>query len=51
MAAILQDKPSVFETDQFAPLIALGEELSGRRYGQEYRPTVRCVCSPTTAAR
>jgi alanyl-tRNA synthetase len=36
MAAILQDKPSVFETDQFAPLIALGEELSGRRYGDAY---------------
>jgi alanyl-tRNA synthetase len=35
MAAILQGKPSVFETDQFAPLIGLGEELSGRRYGQE----------------
>ena len=33
LAAILQDKPSVFETDQFAPLIALGEELSGRTYG------------------
>ncbi len=33
MAAILQDKPSVFETDQFEPLIALGEELSGTRYG------------------
>ena len=37
MAAILQGKPSVFETDQFAPLIALGEELSGRRYGEEFR--------------
>jgi alanyl-tRNA synthetase len=36
MAAILQDKPSVFETDQFAPLIALGEELSGTRYGDEF---------------
>jgi alanyl-tRNA synthetase len=36
LAAILQDKPSVFETDQFAPLITLGEELSGRRYGQQY---------------
>ncbi len=36
LAAILQDKPSVFETDQFAPLIELGEELSGRRYGSEY---------------
>jgi alanyl-tRNA synthetase len=36
MAAILQDKPSVFETDQFQPLIALGEELSGRRYGADF---------------
>ncbi len=36
MAAILQDKPSVFETDQFAPLIELGEELSGRRYGEAF---------------
>ena len=34
MAAILQDKPSVFETDQFQPLIELGQELSGRRYGE-----------------
>jgi len=33
MAAILQQKRSVFETDQFAPLIELGEELSGRSYG------------------
>ncbi len=33
MAAILQDKDSVFETDQFAPLVELGETLSGRRYG------------------
>ncbi len=36
MAAILQDKQSVFETDQFQPLIELGEELSGRRYGEEH---------------
>jgi alanyl-tRNA synthetase len=36
MAAILQGKESVFETDQLAPLIALGEELSGRRYGEEF---------------
>ena len=36
MAAILQGTPSVFETDQFQPLIALGEELSGTRYGAEY---------------
>jgi alanyl-tRNA synthetase len=36
MAAILQNKASVFETDQFAPLIELGERLSGRRYGKEF---------------
>ncbi len=36
MAAILQDKQSVFETDQFTPLIELGEELSGRRYGEDF---------------
>jgi alanyl-tRNA synthetase len=36
MAAILQGKRSVFETDQFIPLIELGEELSGRRYGEEF---------------
>ena len=36
LAAVLQDKPSVFETDQFAPLIELGEQLSGRRYGDQY---------------
>ncbi len=36
MAAILQGKQSVFETDQFSPLIELGEELSGRRYGEDF---------------
>ncbi len=36
LAAILQQQETVFETDQFAPLIALGEELSGRRYGEEF---------------
>ncbi len=36
LASILQGKETVFETDQFAPLIALGEELSGRRYGSEF---------------
>ncbi|HEV3053279.1 MAG TPA: alanine--tRNA ligase [Solirubrobacteraceae bacterium] len=36
LAAILQGKETVFETDQFAPLISLGEELSGRRYGTEF---------------
>ncbi len=42
MAAILQGKESVFETDQFQPLIDLGEELSGRRYG-ERRATDRAL--------
>jgi alanyl-tRNA synthetase len=42
LAAILQDKPSVFETDQFLPLIELGEELSGRRYGEDF-PTDRAL--------
>jgi alanyl-tRNA synthetase len=36
MAAIKQGKETVFETDQFAPLIALGEELSGHRYGSSF---------------
>jgi alanyl-tRNA synthetase len=36
LAAILQDAQSVFETDQFQPLIGLGEELSGRRYGADF---------------
>jgi alanyl-tRNA synthetase len=36
MAAILQGKQSVFETDQFQPLIELGEELSGTRYGADF---------------
>ena len=36
IAAILQDKPSVFETDQFWPLIELGQELSGRTYGSDH---------------
>jgi alanyl-tRNA synthetase len=35
MAAILQGKESVFETDQFQPLIDLGQELSGRAYGED----------------
>ena len=42
LALILQGKPTVFETDQFAPLIALGEELSGRRYGEDF-PTDRAL--------
>jgi alanyl-tRNA synthetase len=42
MAAILQDVPSVFETDQFAPLMGLGEQLSGRRRDQDF-PTTRAM--------
>jgi alanyl-tRNA synthetase len=34
MAAILQDVPSVFETDLLRPLVELAEELSGRAYGE-----------------
>ena len=39
MAAILQGVESVFETDQLRPLVELGEELSGRRYGQDEATT------------
>jgi alanyl-tRNA synthetase len=34
MAAILQDVPSVFETDLVAPLVELAEEMSGRSYSE-----------------
>src|SRR4051812_2151048 len=36
LASILQGTQSVFETDQIRPLITLSEELSGRRYGEEF---------------
>ncbi|MBA3298584.1 MAG: alanine--tRNA ligase [Thermoleophilaceae bacterium] len=39
MAAILQDVPSVYETDGFRPLVAFGEERSGRRYGEDFQTT------------
>jgi alanyl-tRNA synthetase len=39
MAAILQDVPSVYETDHFRPLIELGERLSGRGYGDDAATT------------
>jgi alanyl-tRNA synthetase len=42
MATILQGKGTIFETDDFAPLIELGEQLSGRRYGEDY-PTDRAL--------
>jgi alanyl-tRNA synthetase len=35
LAAVLQDVPSVFENDQLGSLVALGERLSGRRYGAD----------------
>jgi alanyl-tRNA synthetase len=34
MAAILQDVPSVFETDLLRPLVDLAEEMSGRSYAE-----------------
>jgi alanyl-tRNA synthetase len=34
MAAILQDVPSVFETDLIRPLVDLAEQLSGRSYAE-----------------
>ncbi len=42
MALIKQGKETIFETDQFAPLIELGEELSGRRYGADF-PTDKAL--------
>jgi len=41
-AAILQDVPSVFEADQLRPLVEFGEEVSGRRYEQDF-PTTRAL--------
>ena len=49
MAAILQGVPSVFETDQFAPLIALGRGARPLRRGLP--DDARCGSSPTTRAR
>jgi alanyl-tRNA synthetase len=42
MAAILQDVPSVFDTDLVRPLIELAEEMSGRAYGSD-APTTRAM--------
>jgi len=39
LAAVLQDVPSVFETEHFRPLVELGEELSGRGYGADFATT------------
>src|SRR5918999_710865 len=42
MAAVLQDVSSVFEAEHFRPMVELGEELSGRSYGQDF-PTTRAL--------
>ena len=42
LAAIMQGTESIFETDQIKPLVTLGEELSGRRYGEDF-PTDRAL--------
>ena len=42
MAAILQDVPSVFDTDAIRPLVDLAEELSGRGYDDD-QPTTRAM--------
>ena len=34
-AAAIQGKPSVYETDLFAPLIGQASELAGKRYGED----------------
>jgi len=39
MATILQGVDSIFETDHMRSLVKLGEELSGRRYGQDEATT------------
>ena len=42
LATIMQNTTSVFETDQIRPLIDLGQELSGKRYGTDF-PTDRAM--------
>ena len=39
MASLLQGVPSLYETDLFRPLIELGEELSGKKYGDDVQTT------------
>jgi alanyl-tRNA synthetase len=52
MAAILQDVPSVFETDLIRPLIDLAEELSGHAYeeGGAARRAMRIVADHSRGA-
>ncbi|MEP7059231.1 MAG: alanine--tRNA ligase [Actinomycetota bacterium] len=40
LATVLQDKPNVFETDLFVPLIEIAESLTGVRYGGDGRTDV-----------
>jgi alanyl-tRNA synthetase len=47
MAAILQDVPSVYETDQFRPIVEFGEQLSGHRYDDAdfaVKRALRIIC-------
>jgi alanyl-tRNA synthetase len=52
MAAILQDAPSVFETDLLRPLVDLAEEMSGRSYdeGGAVTRAMRIVADHSRAA-
>ena len=43
MAAILQDVPSVYETEHFLPYVRFGEELSGRSYGDDDPAATRAL--------
>jgi alanyl-tRNA synthetase len=40
VAMVLQDKPSFYETDLFRPLLSVGEELAGRKYGEDEQADV-----------
>src|SRR5215204_1745532 len=52
MAAVLQDVPSVFETDLLRPLIDLAEEISGRSYeeGEAVTRAMRIVADHARGA-
>ncbi len=52
MAAVLQDVPSVFETDLIRPLVDLAEEMSGRAYaeGGAVRRAMRIVADHSRGA-
>jgi alanyl-tRNA synthetase len=52
MAAILQDVPSVYETDHVRPLISLAEELSGHGYeeGEAVTRAMRIVADHSRGA-